>query len=385
MGRAEDIAAKVRTLLSAKSAESATLEYKQASYDRNDAGRREAAKDISGFANRSGGILLIGVAETDSGPTVEGLDPAKIDQEIQWLESICRSLIVPFPVGTFVTQVEIDGRQIVAIDVRRGVEVLHEVPTASGRFFVREEKSVRSMSRDEIRFAVREEANLSDKIAKFCDDLWEDFITFDKWDGEKTEGCQLVIFPIFDGSFTHRINVPEFVTSERYIRSFTGRNVASPRPRIDGLEFRFSNPAPRDPGEFAKFFNHGAVQIVDQSVFGRHAPGVVPGSLLMSGLIGSIRRAATIISEVTSADQFIVDFRVQSQAGLGVALFPGGENPGYVVQEEMIFDPVFLNSAADKDADVAKSMKSMLDQIWQSIGFLSCAYFNEEGVYSPPR
>lgn len=68
----------VRRLVDIGLGEHLQLEYKSALYDENDRGRREFLLDVAMFANSSGGILLIGVAERrDAGGQPTGLpDPA---------------------------------------------------------------------------------------------------------------------------------------------------------------------------------------------------------------------------------------------------------------------------------------------------------------------
>ena len=66
-------AKEIERLVAARAAESLTLEFKAAPWERNDQGKREALKDITAMANTRGGSILIGVAEDNN--AASGLRP----------------------------------------------------------------------------------------------------------------------------------------------------------------------------------------------------------------------------------------------------------------------------------------------------------------------
>src|SRR5579871_5907272 len=81
--------------ISAGVPEGILIDYKREQYGRSDADVKEFLKDISSFANTSGGHLIIGIDETGGVPTkIIALndDP---DQDLQRLESLARDGIEP--------------------------------------------------------------------------------------------------------------------------------------------------------------------------------------------------------------------------------------------------------------------------------------------------
>ncbi|PJN93996.1 ATP-binding protein, partial [Amaricoccus sp. HAR-UPW-R2A-40] len=59
------------------------LEYKRDRYGQSDADKKEFLKDISSFANRSGGHLIIGINEQDGiAASISAIPEDQIDQEL---------------------------------------------------------------------------------------------------------------------------------------------------------------------------------------------------------------------------------------------------------------------------------------------------------------
>jgi hypothetical protein len=93
------------------------------------------ARSLVAFANADGGILVIGVSETPSGPEVTGLTDAEARQSLERLRHLTRSLLpTPIPVGT----IEIDGKPVVYASVNPLPPHLQPVTTAEGKTYRRQ-------------------------------------------------------------------------------------------------------------------------------------------------------------------------------------------------------------------------------------------------------
>jgi Putative DNA-binding domain len=75
--------------------EGVLLDYKRDLYGRSDADIREFLKDISSFANTSGGHLIIGIDENAGVPARLCPLTGDPDQELQRLENLARDGIEP--------------------------------------------------------------------------------------------------------------------------------------------------------------------------------------------------------------------------------------------------------------------------------------------------
>lgn len=75
--------------------EGVLVDYKKEMYGRSDADAKEFLKDVSSFANTSGGHLIVGVDETAGIPTGITALSGDPDHDLQRLENLARDGIEP--------------------------------------------------------------------------------------------------------------------------------------------------------------------------------------------------------------------------------------------------------------------------------------------------
>jgi hypothetical protein len=383
-----DIQREVSAIIDAGSSESLRLEYKATPYETTEGGRKEFAKDVSAFANRDGGLLIVGVK--DKGGKIEsviGVEIGQIDSVILWMESVIRSHVSPHILGLRIAHVEHKEHSLIAVDVPRGLDPPYEVAAAGSRFFVREERSVRTMSRDEIKYAATRQGELMGRIDSFADSRWASLTR----DAPTTHslapgqgGSLFQLFPLFSQSFSYRFDVPTLISTVPHYHAFHGRDVASAKPTLDGLEYRFRG----DDGEFGgfvKIYRNGIIEVADGYVTnpdGRPLPGL----LLMTSIIETAQRTIETSSEITGAESFVLDFRIRTEPGQSIAFFrdPFG-NRDAVDRSELIFDKLEISVGEDWKPSLTATVRPLLDQVWQAWGFTNCGYFNDQGEFKPPR
>jgi hypothetical protein len=109
----------LEALIIARVAESLTLDYKaSAALKADDRGKAEIAKDVSSFANASGGRIIYGIAEADHAPTHvdDGVDAAVFSRE--WLENVITSNIAPRIGGLVIKPIDLGmGRCAYVVDI----------------------------------------------------------------------------------------------------------------------------------------------------------------------------------------------------------------------------------------------------------------------------
>lgn len=80
----------IKTLVANQVAEGLSLDYKVQNYDKTSGGKKELLKDITAFANSSGGDLIIGVGDDKYNQAcfIKGIDTTNIAEEINRIEQI---------------------------------------------------------------------------------------------------------------------------------------------------------------------------------------------------------------------------------------------------------------------------------------------------------
>ena len=378
-----ELASRVEGLIRSGARESSTLDYKRDVYATTEGGRKEFAKDLTAFANKDGGILLVGVREENGAPAeVVGVPAAEVDSAILWLESVARSGVNPHLPSLVINQVSIENKALIAVSVPRGMDPPYEVASAGGRFFVRDERSVRTMSREEIKFAVSRSTTLMDRVDQFVDERMRAFT--EAMRREQTLGSILIVTPLFDETLSFRYDLPTVASLVPNLKSLDGGMISSGKPRLDGLLFEFDKLEGQAAGS-ARIFRHGGIEIIDGYMFGRLPDGrMTPGLTLMNGLIKAVRDNVALARKITGAESFAIDFRIQSEPGKQIAFY-NNQQPPISDRADLMFDRLI---ASQQDLDVRESanvVRPLLDQIWQAFGQMNCRYFTDAGKYQPPN
>ena len=253
---------------------------------------------------------------------------------------------------------------------------------------------MRTMSREEIKFAVRREADLNQRIAAFCDERWRALRGLTSGESKPLEqgqgACQLIVFPIFEGAFEFRFDVPSIKSRFPNYPDFHRGEIHTPRAILDGLEYRKSDLKDGKLQGFARLVRHGAIQVADGYIMdfrvGENGPRPHPGGALMDGLLNSIKHGVETCQSVTGAETFLIDFRILTKVGHQIAFFrdPFGSLGGAADRDELLFDTHVLNVDEEWAQHLPARCKPLLDQVWQAFGFDDCGYFDKAGLYAKP-
>ena len=129
----------INRLVAAGAAESLTLEFKTAPWDRNDQGKREALKDITAMANTRGGLILIGVAEDNN--AASGLRPVSAEAaeaERSRINDLVTAGVEPRLYGVGIEAVPVDSGVVLALHIPRSPSRPHRVSSGGwNRFWLR--------------------------------------------------------------------------------------------------------------------------------------------------------------------------------------------------------------------------------------------------------
>ncbi|HRW83763.1 MAG TPA: ATP-binding protein, partial [Methanothrix sp.] len=131
--------ADIQRLMEDEVPESKVIDYKRRLPGPSDLEKREFLRDVSSFANASGGHLIYGVAEENGVPVkipgLAGIDP---DKEILRLDSMVQTGIAPRIPGISMRAVPLENeRFVIVVRIPKSWASPHMITKGSSRFYSR--------------------------------------------------------------------------------------------------------------------------------------------------------------------------------------------------------------------------------------------------------
>jgi hypothetical protein len=390
----------LQSLVQNQVAESETLDYKREMYGQGDADRRELLRDVSSLANRLGGHLLIGIREEGEIPVeVEGIENGDIAAER--IMSSCFSGIHERINGFDVRPIQLaNGRSVLAVYVPPSTRVPHMVTLQQeDRFWIRHGRQKMRMSVAEIREACLKVENLSERAETFINIRRERFIADKTRDIQPAERAHL------------RIAVtPLEVTADRFDigrEDIRGLMRNPPNTRQDGWVLawvREGNPRPTMIGLqigsadwrlFDAYRNGGVELYVPIDIDGSHFRSirlpngsrvrVLHNLALVEYTVCVYRFYKSFAEMIGITDPLILTWDLVRAHGWGLRrYFEERDSNDYYApriwqEEHLILPPMQVPNLSEPD----QMAKAVLDRVWQSFGYESTIFFDEDKCFNP--
>ena len=143
------------------------LDFKRELYGNSEGETKELLKDVAGLANASGGMLLLGVAETDSAASgVCGVSLENPQKQIESMEQKITSGLEPILSGVRLKAIPLDsGKHVVAIAVPQSINRPHRaIVTKGGRFSIRRNSRTEEMTYHELKNLFLDSAGVEERV-----------------------------------------------------------------------------------------------------------------------------------------------------------------------------------------------------------------------------
>jgi hypothetical protein len=263
--------------ISAGVPEGVLVDYKREMYGRSDTDIKEFLKDVSSFANTSGGHLIIGVDEAGGIPTAITALNDDPDQDLQRLENLVRDGLEPRISGLRMKSLSINGGgYVLVLRIPKSWNPPHRVSARNtNRIYGRNSAGAYEFSVEELRVIFTSAASALDRVRLFRAERLTKIDSGDAIAPLVQNNGRLVLHLVPASSFglNNRIDLARAHALEQLLRPMASMGY-SPRINFDG----FSNLSHGTSGKcvsYTQVFRSGAIEAVKVRVTGDVVDGNV--------------------------------------------------------------------------------------------------------------
>jgi len=259
----------ILALLDDEVQESKVIDYKRRLPGPSDLEKREFLRDVTSFANASGGHLVYGVAEENGVPVqipgLSGIDP---DHEILRLESMVQTGIAPRIPGISMRAVPLaGGRFVIVVRVPRSWARPHMITKGASKFYSRNSAGKYPLDVFEIRTAFSLTGTAAESIRSFRAETLAKIVAGET-PAPLNDGPKIVFSVVPFGAFepASRFDVSSLV--QRY-RSGKGTLPLPLTGLFSGWRYNFDGLLTYDDrGSYAQVYVGGIVEAADSFILG---------------------------------------------------------------------------------------------------------------------
>jgi hypothetical protein len=367
--------------------ESQTLDFKDVLPGMDDRSRHEFLKDVSAFANASGGDLVYGIHELAGradrlAPIAIGANP--VDATKRRLSQILESGLEPRVEGVAMHAIQLaNGDYVLVVRVPASFQRPHRYRMGGHtRWVVRADTHIVDLTYDQIRDAFDRTATLADRARRFRDERLSAVISGTT--GRPMQAgprCVVHLIPIASIAGKASADVRSLYNAYQ-VFMFDDWGGASRSLNLDGLVIHPGGP--REVLAYTQVFRSGALEAArfggalarEDARAGKAIPsGVVSGFIrdaLLKFLEAAVRWNISGPAIASAALLNIGDYRFWYQPRNQFTRSNPSDRPNLILPEIWIDQ---LRGDADPDAVV----RPLLDTLWQSFDLECCEFFDGQG------
>ncbi len=374
--------------------EGKTIDYKEILPGNSDGDKKEFLKDISSFANASGGDIIYGVQEkrdasgkaTGMPNAAKGLAGVNVDQETLRLDNLIRNGIAPRISGVQIKGIDgFPSGPVIVIRVPRSWAAPHMITFQSeSRFFSRTNAGKYPLDVTEIRSAFALSESLPEKVRRFRDERLARIVA-DEAPVLLGSSAKVVlhVYPIASADATFQINLRD-VENEPSIWQLIYHPTSGRRYNFDGL-VAYSSPTEKPGLSYLQVFRNGIIEAVDVHMLrDRDGRKTIPSVLFEENLISASQRFLALEQRLGVPPPFFIMLSLVDVSGYIMAtrqpLWPDEVHP---IDRNVLLLPDIL--VEDYNVDLAAELRTVFDVVWQSAGWGGSLNYDEQGNWGGRR
>jgi hypothetical protein len=365
--------------------ESRTLEYKEALPGNSDSEKYEFLKDVSSFANASGGDILYGVRDkrehgkpTGIPESAIGISDIRSDAEILRLENMIRDGIAPRITGIRIVSINgFSKGPVLIVRIPNSWLSPHMITIRDTRFYSRTNAGKYPLDVAEIRSAFALSESLPDKIRRFRDDRVAKIIADET--PVKLSGSSRVILhilPLTALNITAGIDIASLNGKPPPPIYSTGWDY---RLNFDGL-LSYHGKGPSYHG-YVQVFRSGAIEAVNSSFmhFNSEEKKFIPGNYFEQQIISALATYLNLQKEdlQLQAPVFVM-LTLYAVKGFRISSGPYSDE-NETIDRDILFLPDII--VEDYDTPATTLLRPAFDALWQASGFERSRSYDAEGAW----
>ena len=383
----------INDLVTSNRPEDKTIEYKLELPRKGNAEEAEEfLRDVSAFANTSGGDIIYGIQEKEGESGMPdkavGLEGVTGDAEQRRLEDIVRTGLAP-PLTVHTKRIpEFPKGPVIVFRIPPSFSAPHMIThkkKGDSRFYVRTSTGRESLAVEQIRLAFIASENLSERIRNFRAHRLSQIIA-DETPVLLEKGARFVVHLIPLAAF-HPTSTPEIV--------FTGEVEKKIRNAERGSSFRynFDGYLAYSLGEedknrtYLQVFRRGEVEYVDCNILGDKEHKTISYIAYEEDTIGKVAKYLNLMKDLRVETPLLIMISLLGVKdwSMGCSSPFGGvrTTPDRCIDRDVLMIPARM--IEDYDEEASHILKPVFDTIWQACGFPYSSNYDKNGVRIPGK
>jgi hypothetical protein len=361
--------------------EGKTIEYKRDSYGNTDDSKKEFLKDVSSFANTSGGFLLIGVDAKNGIPAeIPGIEIASIDQEKLRLESILIDNIRPRIQGLKIKEVNLESRSryVIIISIPQSFVFPHMVTyKKSNKFYSRNSSGSYLLDVEELRNLFGLSGSLVEQARTFRLERLNKIIS----------GETPIPIGTFPKAILHLVPLNPVLSSLQQLSlnpGFIGRRYPDFGPDLRNANSNFDgyveyNQDFQSQPSYLQVFRTGNMEYVWTRQFMINSDKKLIADIALEKIFLSAVRRLLLIQEfyMNVHPPIFAILSLVGVQGYTVMEYSAKYNNIRIDRDTLLCPEVMLETF---NCNIEKEMKIILDVLWNSVGWPECSHYDPSGT-----
>jgi hypothetical protein len=374
--------------ISAGVPEGVFIDYKRDMYGRGDAEVKEFLKDVSSFANSSGGHLIIGIDETSGIPTALAPLNGDADQDLQRLENLVRDGLEPRIFGIRMKSLSISsGGYVIVLRIPKSWNPPHRVSAKNtNRIYGRNSAGAYEFSIEELRVVFTSSATALDRVRLF---RAERLARIDAGDAvvpllQNNGRLVLHLVPASSFGFDSRVDLEKARTLQLSLRPM-GSMGLSPCINFDGF-LNLSFGANGKCASYTQVFRTGAIEAVKVGVTGYPVDGNVwiPISVFDRNIFEQLPAYLDAMQQLQVQPPIVLMITLQGVRGARIGTDQSHWDDVPQIDRNVLELPEIIIEQYGSEESYQRAARPAFDALWNAGGFPRSRYFDATGKWTPP-